>query len=154
MQQHTTSYQYIIKSGDTLNTITQKMYGIPPADKQFPAAKAFLLSLNPQIKHPDRISAGHILRIDEYSPQQSLPHATASIQAALKNPVISPAAALLAEERATQMCRGAPLPQWQAGPQRNQPSRPGSPLGSNMARTQCQPGDLAWHGIGWLLGAP
>jgi len=68
MQSVTTSYQYVIKNGDTLTSIIGKMYGIQPSDRGFQKAKGFLLSINPQIKNPNKIYVGHVLRIDEYHP--------------------------------------------------------------------------------------
>ena len=68
MQSVTTSYQYVIKNGDTLSSIIGKMYGIQPSDRDFKKAKGFLLSINPQIKNPNKIYVGHVVRIDEYHP--------------------------------------------------------------------------------------
>ena len=84
MHSATTSYQYVIKNGDTLTSIISKMYGIQSSDRGYKNAKGFLLSINPQIKNPNKIYVGHVLRIDEYHPNPiknkvvQAPHLTSS----------------------------------------------------------------------------
>ena len=136
--QQLTSYQYTIRRGETLNGIIHKLYGIHPADKRFPAAKAFLLSLNPQISNPNRIFSGHIIRVDEFPPRQVI------TQSVKPQPVSSPSALLMAEKSTAGMCRGAPLPQWQSGPQLRPSSGP-----IRAIETKPQDQEALWA-LSWL----
>ncbi|MCF6282406.1 MAG: LysM peptidoglycan-binding domain-containing protein [Candidatus Polarisedimenticolaceae bacterium] len=55
---NTLYYDYTVKPGDTLSGIVHTMYGHLPSDLQYMKSLEFLLSLNPQIKNPDRVFPG------------------------------------------------------------------------------------------------
>jgi len=147
MQLVSNSYQYTLRPGDSLNLIIQRLYGIPSAGKEFQAAKQFLLSLNPQISNPDRITAGHIIRVDEYPPPQAIRSQTAQMQFALANPKVSPASWLMSEANSSKMCRGAPLPQWQSGPQLKSSPQHAGPI--RALETTPQDQEALWA-LAWL----
>lgn len=65
IQSTLTSHPHTIKNGDTLSGIIAKLYGIQPKDSRFQKAKDFLLSINPQIKNPNQIYPGLVLRVGE-----------------------------------------------------------------------------------------
>lgn len=59
-------FEYSIQPGDTLSGIMTKMYGTAPGDSRFSKSREYLLSINPQIKDPNLIRAGDVLRLGEY----------------------------------------------------------------------------------------
>lgn len=56
-------YDYIVKSGDTLSGIIHKMYGQTPSSPGYRKSLDFVLSLNPQIKNPNRIFPGNVVHL-------------------------------------------------------------------------------------------
>jgi len=56
-------FEYRVKGGDTLSSIVFKMYGYTSRDARYNEAVAHIMALNPQIKNPNLIFAGNILRI-------------------------------------------------------------------------------------------
>ncbi len=56
-------FEYRIKGGDTLSSIVFKMHGYTPRDARYNEAVAHVMALNPQIKNPNLIFVGDILRI-------------------------------------------------------------------------------------------
>jgi len=58
-----TYFEYHVKSGDSLSAIMLKMFGYAPRDSRYAGALAHVMSLNPQIKDPNRIVAGDMLRL-------------------------------------------------------------------------------------------
>jgi len=56
-------YEYKIKNGDTLSGIIQSMFGYAQNDSRYAETVSHLLTLNPQLKNPDRIRAGDMLRL-------------------------------------------------------------------------------------------
>ena len=62
-------YEYKIKNGDTFSGIIHKMFGCVTKDTRHAETVQFLLALNPQIKTPDRIRAGDMLRLGVLPPK-------------------------------------------------------------------------------------
>ena len=61
---HQTNYiEYRIKGGDTLSTIITRTYSISMSSPTYTQKMQTLLALNPQIKNPDHIRAGDIIRM-------------------------------------------------------------------------------------------
>lgn len=60
---HPNQYVYVVKSGDTLSSIIHKMYGQAPSSSGYRKSLEHVLSLNPQIKNPNRIYPGNVIRI-------------------------------------------------------------------------------------------
>ncbi len=56
-------FEYRVKGGDTLSSIVFKMHGYTSRDARHNEAVAHIMALNPQIKNPNLIFAGNILRI-------------------------------------------------------------------------------------------
>jgi hypothetical protein len=56
-------YDYVLKSGDTLSGIIHKMYGQAPGSSGYRKSLDFVLSLNPQIKNPNRIYPGNVIHL-------------------------------------------------------------------------------------------
>ncbi len=56
-------YEYKIKNGDTFSGIIHNMFGRARNDTRYAETVKHLLALNPQIKNPDRIRAGDMLRL-------------------------------------------------------------------------------------------
>jgi len=63
---HPKYFEYSIQPGDTFSGIMTKMYGVAPGDSRYAKSKEYVLSINPQIKNPDLIRAGDIIRLGEY----------------------------------------------------------------------------------------
>ena len=61
-------YEYTVRPTDTLSQLIFTFYDFVPASPNYQSAKDYLLSLNPEIKNPDRIQVGQILRVAEYPP--------------------------------------------------------------------------------------
>lgn len=61
-------YEYTIRPSDTLSQLIFTFYGFVSSSPNYQGAKEHLLSLNPEIKNPDRIQVGQILRVAEYPP--------------------------------------------------------------------------------------
>lgn len=66
-------YEYTVQPHDTLSQIVFSMYGIAPGDSRCRGAMQHLLTLNPEIKDPNRIRIGQILRVTEYPPPHRPP---------------------------------------------------------------------------------
>jgi len=58
-----TYFEYHVKNGDSLSAIIFKMFGYASSDSRYAGALAHIMSLNPQIKDPNRIVAGDMLRL-------------------------------------------------------------------------------------------
>jgi len=58
-----TYFEYRIKGGDTLSLIIFKMFGFTPNDSRYAGALQHIMSLNPQIKNPNRIVSGDLLHL-------------------------------------------------------------------------------------------
>jgi hypothetical protein len=56
-------FEYRVKGGDTLSSIVFKMHGYTSRDARYNEAVAHIMALNPQVKDPNVIFAGNILRI-------------------------------------------------------------------------------------------
>ncbi len=56
-------FEYRVKGGDTLSSIVFKMHGYTSRDARYNGAVAHIMALNPQLKAPNLIFAGNILRI-------------------------------------------------------------------------------------------
>jgi len=56
-------YEYKIQNGDTLSGIIHYMFGYLPNSIRYPETVKYLLALNPQIKNPNRIRSGDMLRL-------------------------------------------------------------------------------------------
>ena len=56
-------FEYHVKSGDTLSAIIFKMFGYAPSDSKYSDVLTHIVSLNPQIKNPNEIIAGDMLRL-------------------------------------------------------------------------------------------
>ena len=56
-------FEYRVKGGDTLSSIVFKMHGYTSRDARYNESIAHIMALNPQIKNPNLIFAGDILRI-------------------------------------------------------------------------------------------
>lgn len=63
MISNNTYYEYKIKNGDTFSGIVHNMFGHALNDTRYKETVKYLLTLNPQIKNPDRIRAGDMLRL-------------------------------------------------------------------------------------------
>lgn len=61
-----THFEYTVRQGDTLHGILQKVYGVAPQSPEHGKSLQYLLALNPQIKDPNRIRAGDVLRLTEH----------------------------------------------------------------------------------------
>jgi hypothetical protein len=58
-------FEYAIQPGDTLTGIIQKLYLVAPSSPDHRKSLDYLLALNPQIKDPNRIRTGDVIRITE-----------------------------------------------------------------------------------------
>jgi LysM repeat protein len=56
-------YDYVVKSGDTLSGIIHKMYGQAPSSSGYRKSLDHVLTLNPQIKNPNRIFPGSVIHL-------------------------------------------------------------------------------------------
>lgn len=65
-------YEYTLRPNDTLNQLVSTFYGLTPGNPRYQEAKDYLLALNPEIRNPDRINAGQVLRVAEYPPPSLL----------------------------------------------------------------------------------
>ncbi len=81
MISNNTYYEYKIKNGDTFSGIVHRMFGHAQNDTRYKETVKYLLTLNPQIKNPDRIRAGDMLRLGVLPPTP---------QPVKSNPIIPP----------------------------------------------------------------
>ncbi len=61
-------YEYKIRNGDTFSGIIHLMFGYTRGATRYAETAQYLLALNPQIKNPDRIRAGDMLRLGVLPP--------------------------------------------------------------------------------------
>ncbi len=64
MNQDVKSFEYKIKSGDTLSGIIFKMYGYGLNDSRYSDKESYILSINPHITSPGLIRTGDILQLN------------------------------------------------------------------------------------------
>lgn len=64
-------YEYQIRSGDTLSMIIFRMFGFAQSDSRYKKTQQYVLSLNPQIKDPNKIKSGDMLRLGVLPPIKS-----------------------------------------------------------------------------------
>lgn len=65
-------YEYTVRPGDTLSEIMARLYGIGPRDSRYSRIREYVLSINPHIKHPDRILIGDVIRLGEHPDSRSI----------------------------------------------------------------------------------
>lgn len=58
-----TYFEYRVKGGDTLSAIIFKMFGYTPNDSRYAKTLGYIKSINPQIKNPNKIFSGDLLRL-------------------------------------------------------------------------------------------
>lgn len=63
-----TYYEYPVRPGDSLSRLIATFYGYTASSPNYAGAKDHLLALNPDIRNPDRLYVGQILRVAEYPP--------------------------------------------------------------------------------------
>ena len=56
-------FEYKVKAGDTLSAIIFKMFGTTPTDQDYQVAVKHLMLLNKQLKDPNKIFAGEVLKL-------------------------------------------------------------------------------------------
>jgi len=83
-----TYFEYRVKGGDSLSAIIFNMFGFTTCDRRYKGAITYIMSLNPQIKNPNRIYTGDILLLGVIPQTQVKPQVIARVAPKSPNPTI------------------------------------------------------------------